>query len=64
MLEPALQTVIDQLCENGCSAVNQYIKGIEQGDYPVLMRELDPQQCRLVLAELKSIMAVYDRRSK
>ncbi|MBI1423692.1 MAG: hypothetical protein GC149_09535 [Gammaproteobacteria bacterium] len=64
MLEPALQTIVDRLCEDGCTAVNDYIKQIERGEYPALMRDLNPQQGQQVLAELLSIMAVYTRRSK
>ena len=63
MLKPELQTVVEHLCEDGCKAVNQYINKIQAGDYPAPMRQLDSQECEAVLAELKSIMAVYDRRS-
>ena len=64
MLEPALQTIVDRLCEDGCTAVNDYIKQIEQGEYPAVMCNLNPQQGQQVLAELLSIMAVYTRRGK
>jgi hypothetical protein len=64
MLDPELQTVVDHLCEDGCKAVTQYIDEIEKGDFPAPMRNLNPQQCQVVLAELKSIMAVYTRRSQ
>jgi hypothetical protein len=63
MLKPALQSVVEQLCEDGCKRVSRYIREIAAGDYPRQMRKLNPQECDEVMAELKSIMAVYDRRS-
>lgn len=62
MLKPELQTVVEQLCEDGCVAVNQYISEIQSGKYPAAMRQLDRQECETVLTELKSIMAVYERK--
>jgi len=62
MLKPELQTVVEKLCEDGCKAVNQYINAIQSGDYPAPLRKLDHRDCDAILAELKSIMAVYDRR--
>ena len=61
MLKPELQAVVDQLCEDGCKAVSQYITEIQSGEYPAQMRALNRQECETVLAELESIMAVYDR---
>jgi hypothetical protein len=63
MLRPELQAVVDQLCEDGCKAVSHYISEIESGQFPSQMRSLSHQECETVLAELKSIMAVYDRCS-
>ena len=60
MLKPELQAIVDQLCENGCKAVAQYISEIQSGEYPTQMHALNRQECEMVLAELKSIMAVYD----
>jgi len=61
MLKPELQTVVEHLCKDGCNAVNSYISAIQSGDYPELVRGLDHQDRDAVLAELKSIMAIYDR---
>ena len=61
MLKPELQTIVDHLCADGCKAVNQYISAMQAGDFPATMRALNHQERDLVLAELKSIMAVYDR---
>ena len=61
MLKPELQSVVDQLCEDGCKRVSKYIREIQAGDYPRQMRKFNRQECDEVMAELKSIMAVYDR---
>lgn len=61
MLEPALQKIVEQLCEDGCSLVNEYIRRIEANDFPDAMRELNGEQQRQVLIELRAIMAVYQR---
>lgn len=61
MLKQELQTIVDQLCEDGCKAVNRYINEIESGEYPEQMRALNRREREEVLAELHSIMAVYDR---
>jgi hypothetical protein len=61
MLKPELQSVVDQLCTDGCKRVNRYIREIQAGDYPHQMRKLNPQECAEVMSELQAIMAVYDR---
>ncbi len=61
MLEPKLQSIVEQLCSEGCQQVNVYIQEIEAQRIPDLMIELSAQQQQMILAELKSIMAVYDQ---
>ncbi len=61
MLEPKLQSIVEQLCSEGCQQVNVYIQEIEAEHWPDVMLELTEPNRHLVLAELKSIMAVYDR---
>lgn len=61
MLEDTLQQVVEQLCNQGCQQVNRYISNIEAGNYPANMQELSQTQRSLVLEELRSIMAVYER---
>jgi hypothetical protein len=56
-----LQRIIDTLCNDGCKAVSGYINEMEAGHYPELMQSLSNSQKQTILAELKSIMAVYDR---
>jgi hypothetical protein len=64
MLKPELQSVVDQLCEDGCRQVTRYIREIQSGDYPKQMRKLNQQECNEVMAELQAIMSVYDRGSE
>ena len=61
MLQADLQAIVDELCHDGCKAVNQYIKEIESGSIPRQMTHLPTDAQTKILLELKSIMAVYDR---
>lgn len=61
MLEPALQKVIEDLCNDGCKAVSLYISQIESGAVPEQMAHLRSKDQQKILVELKSIMSVYDR---
>jgi hypothetical protein len=64
MLKPELQTVVDQLCEDGCKQVSRYIREIQAGDYPNQMQKLNRQERDEIMTELQAIMAVYDRRDQ
>lgn len=64
MLKPELQTVVDQLCEDGCKRVSRYIREIQAGDYPNQMQKLNRQERDEIMTELQAIMAVYDRRDR
>jgi len=61
VIGPELQQVIDTLCNDGCKAVSSYIQAMEAGEYPACMQSLNGAEKQKILAELKSIMAVYDR---
>ncbi len=61
MLEPALQKVIEDLCNDGCKAVSLYISQIEAGAVPEQMAHLRSKDQQKILVELKSIMSVYER---
>ena len=61
MLEPALQSIVEQLCDHGCRQVSNYISQIESGKLPREMLQLSENDQQKVLGELKSIMSVYDR---
>ncbi|MGD8926083.1 MAG: hypothetical protein PVG20_04500 [Thioalkalispiraceae bacterium] len=61
MLKPALQSIVEELCNHGCRQVTVYINQIETGKIPKPMTNLSAKDKEKVLQELKSIMAVYDR---
>ncbi|MDH3343504.1 MAG: hypothetical protein OEM07_07265 [Gammaproteobacteria bacterium] len=56
-----LQHIIERICAKGCDHVNEIIISLEQQTSIEETRELDEQECRIVLHELKTIMAVYDK---
>jgi len=60
MLEPRLQSILEDLCSEGCQQVHVYIQDIETGLLPESMEVLDEPERQLILLELKSIMSVYD----
>ena len=61
MLKPALQSIVEELCNHGCRQVTMYINQIEAGKLPKPMSQLSEKDREKVLQELKSIMSVYDR---
>jgi len=50
---------IERLCQKGCTAVRDDILALEQGRSLSETHGLSREERRLVLMELKSIMAVY-----
>ena len=57
-----IQQCVDALCQNGCQAVRAAIEAMEL-DLPMDCDvSLSSEERSQVLAELKSIMAVYDER--
>ncbi len=61
MLEPKLQSIVERLCRDGCQQVNIYIQEIEALRYPESMLGVSDQDQKRILAELKSIMSVYEQ---
>ena len=61
MLSQQLQNIVENLCSEGCIAVNEYIAVLDKGDVLAQTQNLNTGDVALVLAELKSIMAVYDK---
>ncbi len=57
-----LQTIVDNVCAEGCKQVYDYIDKLENHLHPDGER-LDPQEQSLLLRELNAIMAVYKARS-
>ena len=56
-----LQSIIESICELGCDRVNEIIDALEHGSSVEETRGLDKSDQHQVLAELKAIMAVYDK---
>ena len=61
MLSQQLQKIVENLCSEGCIAVKEYIAALDKGDVLVQTQDLKAEDVAKVLAELKSIMAVYDK---
>ena len=55
------QHCVEQLCAEGCRSVRLCITRLEQGEDVSQTDELKPEEKQQVLAELKAIMAVYDK---
>jgi hypothetical protein len=56
-----LQHIVEGLCHDGCQSVREYIAAIEAGRPVTQLQHLNHAETSLVLGELKTIMAVYDR---
>lgn len=52
---------IEAVCEAGCEAVRASIETLELGQQVALTNDLSPEECQLVLQELKALMSVYDK---
>jgi hypothetical protein len=59
MLDSNVAYCVEALCNKGCKAVRDDIAALESGQRLPETRELRADEVRAVLAELKSIMAVY-----
>lgn len=57
----ALREAIERLGEQGCMRVRQAIADMEWGKVPPQLLRFNPAQRAAALAELKAVMAVYDR---
>ena len=57
--DPLVEARVETLCQTGCRRVRQAIETLEQGGELPETRDLTPDQRRALLAELKSVMAVY-----
>jgi len=54
-----LEARLEALCEKGCQRVWQDIEALERGEELPETRGLTAEESRLLLHELKQIMAVY-----
>lgn len=57
--EYRIEGLIEALCQKGCRQVRRDIAALEAGAELPETRGLTPRERRLLLAELKQIMAVY-----
>jgi len=51
---------IEAVCGTGCEAVRASIEMLESGHQITLTDDLNEEECKQVLTELKTIMSVYD----
>ncbi|WP_457676289.1 hypothetical protein [Thiolapillus sp.] len=59
MNDKSVDQAVEALCHKGCKALWTEIERMESGEILPELRSLDETQRRQVLAEIKSIMAVY-----
>ncbi len=59
MYTKRIQDCIEAICAKGCQAVRDDMVQLERGQRPPEAAELDVDELRMVVRELKSIMAVY-----
>ena len=57
---PEVNALIDRLCGEGCTVVQEQITLLERGGEHPVYAHLDAAQRSLLLAELRAIMAVYE----
>ncbi|HSH28361.1 MAG TPA: hypothetical protein VK971_00515 [Thiohalobacter sp.] len=56
---PEVNVLIDRLCAQGCTVVQEHILALERGTEQPTYAHLDAAGRRLLLTELRAIMAVY-----
>jgi hypothetical protein len=62
--KPVLEVRVETICERGCRRVWDAIETLEEGgDLPETL-DLAPDERAWVLAELKTVMAVYGERCR
>ena len=62
MNQQKIENVVSLVCDQGCRRIRMLIPMLETGAAIEEARELDTAERQAVLAELKSIMAIYDLR--
>jgi hypothetical protein len=63
-VEADIQQCVEKLCQQGCERVYEYIDALRSGRQLDETGPLSPGERRQVLAELESIMAVYERSAR
>lgn len=61
MNQTKVTKAIEDICTHGCTRVSEIIIELEQGKDNPHTQELNDEDTAAVLAELKAIMAVYDK---
>lgn len=61
MNQKKVAKAIEEICAHGCIRVNEIIIELENGQGIDYTRELTDEETFSLLAELKAIMAVYDK---
>jgi hypothetical protein len=51
---------VEQLCQEGCFRVTEYINSLQAGESLPQLAHLTPEEAEAVLAELVSVMAAYE----
>lgn len=64
MSSPKIVKIVEDICMLGCTRVNEIIKELELGEYLDEAGNLNAEETRTLLHELKSIMAVYNKKNK
>ena len=62
MDQSKISRCVDILCEKGCTEVLSLIQRLELGTPVAETSDLDEEERQCLLQELKSIMAVYERK--
>lgn len=57
-----ISTIIESICQQGCSTVNSVIKALEMGETISNVQHLTAAERIQVIKELKEIMSVYERK--
>ena len=55
---------LEVICQSGCDTVNATIEAMEKDQSISAVKDLDSDEKKVVLRELKAIMAVYDPSAK
>lgn len=61
-LSPQVEAALDRICVLGCEVVSAYIAALAEGENRAEYAGLDAAERASLLAELRSIMSVYDSR--
>jgi hypothetical protein len=61
--DETIEECVETLCNEGCDRVYGYIRALEKGEEFPLVAHLSMEERRVVLAQLVSIMYVYDGRT-